>query len=204
MSLAYKINAAIRCGNADELEKLFSQDKFSPSLINGEALDTLLMTCLRNELFSYHFEQILTLCLKAGFPVNTRLGRDFTLLHRLCWLDSFRYLVPHLLTYSPQVNLQNSNGNTPLHLACQYPRVETVELLLKRGADVKIKNQQGLTPLDINFRELSESIVSGCDKDAVMCFKLLTRDNPELNIHTYDGIYPANEAALSLGLLEVF
>lgn len=74
------------------------------------------------------------------------------------------------------INLQNSQGDTPLHWAVSERRVDVVEYLLRRpGIDVNVKNKRGETPLwvavnyssgsgaDIVERLLS---ISGIDIDA--------------------------------------
>lgn len=47
-----------------------------------------------------------------------------------------------------KVNSQNEDGNTLLHLAIEYKHVYIIEFLLRKGADVNIKNNYGLTPFD--------------------------------------------------------
>lgn len=41
------------------------------------------------------------------------------------------------------------NGDTPLHIAAKYERVDTIQLLLEKGADTKIRNKNGQTFVDI-------------------------------------------------------
>ncbi len=45
------------------------------------------------------------------------------------------------------INGQNSEGWTPLHLACDIGNLEVVEWLLDRKADPNIPNFDGKTPL---------------------------------------------------------
>ena len=47
------------------------------------------------------------------------------------------------------VNAQDTNGWTPLHLAASRSHEEIVELLIAAGADVNVKNINGRTPLDL-------------------------------------------------------
>ncbi|KAK3576059.1 hypothetical protein CHS0354_018328 [Potamilus streckersoni] len=46
-------------------------------------------------------------------------------------------------------NLQDTNGNTVLHMLVIHDKMEMFDLLLSLGADLKIKNRQGLTPLTL-------------------------------------------------------
>lgn len=47
------------------------------------------------------------------------------------------------------VNVQNNEGNTPLHMAYLHSRHEVGAALIRAGADTKIRNNEGKTPLDI-------------------------------------------------------
>ena len=42
---------------------------------------------------------------------------------------------------------QDSNGNTPLLLACSQSHLETIKLLLKKDAGVDCRTDLGATPL---------------------------------------------------------
>lgn len=47
------------------------------------------------------------------------------------------------------VNMQNQQGNTPLHEALSKKNIEHAEIYLKHGADISIRNKLGKTALDI-------------------------------------------------------
>lgn len=55
------------------------------------------------------------------------------------------------------INVQDSNGYTPLHYAARCLSYPYVELLLKHGADSNIIANDGDTPLHINFRHGKDS-----------------------------------------------
>jgi ankyrin repeat protein len=57
-------------------------------------------------------------------------------------------LTQWLLDRGAQVDAESPNGTTPLMLAAQHAPEGTVELLLKRGADPRRRNQRGLQAID--------------------------------------------------------
>ncbi|XP_069787112.1 ankyrin repeat domain-containing protein 9 [Narcine bancroftii] len=56
--------------------------------------------------------------------------------------------------------LHVEDGKTPLHLACELLRADTVLLLLGNGASPKIADSDGLTPLDLILGQLQMSTIN--------------------------------------------
>ena len=54
-----------------------------------------------------------------------------------------------LIETGANINAQNNDGGTALHLAALFCRTKTVMLLLNKGADVTVKDIRGDTALDI-------------------------------------------------------
>ncbi|MFV8344208.1 ankyrin repeat domain-containing protein [Flavobacterium sp. XS2P39] len=63
-------------------------------------------------------------------------------------------LVKKLIDYGADVN-EKSNGLTPLMMAARYNKVEIIKLLLAKGAQIKEKNDIGITAL--KYAELSNA-----------------------------------------------
>ena len=63
------------------------------------------------------------------------------------------------LLFSPgtNVDLSNSDGESPLHTAVRFGNLEVVEMLDKLGADFTVKNNDGEMPLDIARDRNNES-----------------------------------------------
>ncbi len=58
------------------------------------------------------------------------------------------------------INIQNNDGLTPLHIASFNNAKDVAKLLIDNGADINIQHNDGWTPLDIakefNHREIIE------------------------------------------------
>ncbi|XP_041366605.1 serine/threonine-protein phosphatase 6 regulatory ankyrin repeat subunit A-like [Gigantopelta aegis] len=97
----------------------------------------------------------------AAREILTKYGPKFsmkngnTLLH-IC-ADKSPTFIYVLASGGVPVNIQNNEGNTPLHLAIQKDSYEVVQALLQCGADLSLRNKLGLTPIDMSndvYREL--------------------------------------------------
>ena len=69
----------------------------------------------------------------------------------------------HLLNnYNIDLDLKNDSGHTVLHIVCIRKAVEFINVLIKHGAHIEIKDDYGYTPLDylhnypINIGEIKE------------------------------------------------
>ena len=74
-----------------------------------------------------------------------------------------------VLEKGADVNAQDKNGVTPLHLATNK---DVAELLLAKGADIKAKDQNGKTPLDAAMQEYRQETA-----------KLLVAKGAEVSVH---------------------
>ena len=57
--------------------------------------------------------------------------------------------VYYLLKYGAETDVQDEEGNTPLHLAAKYGKLKAVRILLKAGASIHLTNADGQTALDL-------------------------------------------------------
>ena len=63
--------------------------------------------------------------------------------------DTLASCFKKLISEGANINEPNSAGMTPLHLACREPLTETVPTLLDFGADPRLKDDEGRTPLSV-------------------------------------------------------
>ena len=61
-------------------------------------------------------------------------------------------VIEFLLENSAYIDAESPNGSTPLMMAAMYGSPESVKVLIQAGADLNIKNQLGLSALDLAVR----------------------------------------------------
>ena len=86
--------------------------------------------------------------------------------------------VKYLIQFGAQVNKVDTNGVSPLLLACKGHRLDIVEILLNYTANINIKTDQKETPL-----------MKSCENGNLQLVKLLLDNNPSpfLNDENKDG-----------------
>jgi ankyrin repeat protein len=128
--------------------------------MDEDALARLGRTALMEAALLGHHE-ILDLLLSAGADVNPRdeIGQTALILAA----DKDPSMVRELLEKGADVNVQTSiSGETPLIAAAYAGRLETVEMLIKAGANVNIRAKNGKSALDValdkGFAEVVKSL----------------------------------------------
>lgn len=93
----------------------------------------------------FGYPQAFRLLADAGADVHAKYGaRGHTVLHlAMDEVDSF----PACLEYRTSVDVQDINGDTPLHTVRPSTPLEHFKLLVRAGARLDIRNKEGLTPL---------------------------------------------------------
>lgn len=91
----------------------------------------------------------------GNFTANSKDQNGYTPVHAAAEYGHLD-LIQRLIEKGADLNIQDNDGDTPLH-ACEQPRV--AEFLVRLGADLSTKNHDGLTPLqkaeeDADFPEL--------------------------------------------------
>ena len=89
---------------------------------------------------------------KTQFPIDQTDQQGNTALHWAC--DHNATFTPSwLLAFGANINAVNHEGNTPLHMLVKNPQKlkssKQVRMLIFKGADRDIKNDKGMTALEL-------------------------------------------------------
>jgi len=95
-----------------------------------------------------HADEIVRLLLANGAAVNAQDHQGQTPLLRACFNPPDVPVASLLLDHQADPNLKWKTGDTPLHSAVYERRKDLVELLLAKGANPNVRNNQDVTPLD--------------------------------------------------------
>lgn len=91
-----------------------------------------------------------------------------------------------LLNAGAEVDVQNSYGNTPLHIACLNGHLNICQELVDAHANLEATNFRGQTPLHI----------AAASTHGVDCLMFLLRQNVDLNKQSLDGRTPLHMTAI--------
>lgn len=112
-------------------------------------------------------KEIVQMLLEAGADSNQKAQGKYYPLIRAC--DKYRpnlEIINLLFEYGADPNIQDNDGNTPLHIAVENASSEIIELLISKGADPNIQDNIGNTPLHIpaNYKIQELLIKHGADE----------------------------------------
>ncbi|XP_008208761.1 ankyrin-2 [Nasonia vitripennis] len=96
-----------------------------------------------------------------------------------------RFLEHGKINVNASVSLDSKqlSGYTPLHVAVQYQRAKTIQVLLDAGAHINAKAREGMTPLHLAVKNSTTKII-----------ELLLKNNADVRIKNDDGFTPLHFA----------
>ncbi|CAK9832978.1 26S proteasome non-ATPase regulatory subunit 10 [Anthophora retusa] len=99
---------------------------------------------------SKNWKSICAALLQKGADVNITDNRSATPLHRAASKGNI-IIVKLLLEHGKKMDIdsQDADGNSALHLACEENRVDEAKLLVANGASTSLTNKEKKTPLDL-------------------------------------------------------
>ncbi len=129
----------------DLLIKKIQHRKFKNKIYNYKDLNVVINKLMKK------FDSNNTLPLELGVSDFTILTNDgWTALHEAVLSNSpFRNKIINMILDENQacINMQEEFGETALFLAVKKKHVDTIRLLVQRGANIHIKNEEGISPL---------------------------------------------------------
>ncbi|CAB0037205.1 unnamed protein product, partial [Trichogramma brassicae] len=114
--------------------------------------------------------------LRNGANPMTANGQGKAALHLVCqsnyedeFVESF-FQICYEEDWALQLDAQDKQGRTPLHLALHSGTERAVEVLLRRGADPNLVNKEGSTPLHVvcekdNGEDLAKLLLDTCKQE---------------------------------------
>ncbi|XP_049977376.1 SH3 and multiple ankyrin repeat domains protein 1 isoform X8 [Alexandromys fortis] len=166
----------VQLGTSDKVARLLDKG-LDPNYHDSDSGETPLTLAAQTE---GSVEVIRTLCL-GGAHIDFRARDGMTALHKAacarhclaltaCQRGHSQHL-EHLLFYGAEPGAQNASGNTALHICALYNKETCARILLYRGANKDVKNNNGQTPFQVaviagNF-ELGELIRNHREQDVV-------------------------------------
>lgn len=114
------------------------------------------LNCLKEAVIGKDLKKLLQL-FGEGFDIASCISDDQeTSIHLSCkasredtGYECDLFILDFIIQNSRAINKQNARGETPLHYCAKYSLPECMKLLLRSGADVNIRNNNGETPLDV-------------------------------------------------------
>ncbi|CAB0040225.1 unnamed protein product [Trichogramma brassicae] len=138
--------------SCDKAVREFLEHGQDPNCIWSETGDSVLHVAVENALDS----GIMEMLLRGSADPNLVNKKGLTPLHIIakvdfdCEIVELFFQINDELNQPVQINARDKLGNTPLHLALEYSyKKKMFEVLLRKGADPTLANNEGSTPLHV-------------------------------------------------------
>ena len=110
-------------------------------------------------------------------------GIGYTQLHKACgYKGDVTEVLSLVYVRGHKINVQDNDGNTPLHLACSYGLSDIVETLMLAGADETITNDKGKTPAQWAESEGHSELLKLLNRDSLWQVMLGRRNKLKLSL----------------------
>lgn len=122
-------------------------------------------TPLEYALLYCHFESA-RLLISSGAKVDSLNAGNYPILFQIIARTTYPNTCPpstcidSLVVFGVNLNYQDNEGDTPLTMSAYNENVEAANILIKRGAIKTIKNNKGLTALDIAIKKNNQALIS--------------------------------------------
>ncbi|RWS20665.1 hypothetical protein B4U80_00584, partial [Leptotrombidium deliense] len=167
-----------------ELFKLLLENGVDVNAVNNDG-DNLLHVAFLYEAVEcdpknrkLHFKEYVNLSIDAGIDINRKNVLRLSPLHISVTEDLDEYTRILLNNENIDLNVQDSDGNTPIHELAKLNKIEILKEAVKKGPDLNIENCNKLTPFEIALK---------AEKFAFDCFKFLSSENIDINHQSKGG-----------------
>ncbi|XP_043564823.1 uncharacterized protein LOC122559439 [Chiloscyllium plagiosum] len=150
--------------NHTECAKWLNEKDFS---FKAEEQEELMFGLLHDEIKVPEKVESLELLIKNGVNINAFDKHGDSALHLAAVKVSCTELLTLLLSNNAKVDVLNRDHCTPLFFAVQTSNYYGASLLIKHGADIKQKNNQGVSAFDL-IQDYHEWIESGCFTEEIV------------------------------------
>ncbi len=140
---------ALREPSPEAAGALMNAPKLDVNVLNPKGESALMIAALRGQ------QDVAEQLIKKGADINKT---GWTPLHYAATIGHTG-LIALFIEKHAFIDAESPNGTTPLMMAAQYGSIDSVKLLLAEGADVNMKNQQGLSALDFGRRASRPDVV---------------------------------------------
>ena len=174
---------AVQADDAAKVQQLLARG-FDPNTLEAARFETALILAVRNsaqKVFAKLLDApgvnldaraqngdtaLMIAAFKSNVAVATALIDKGAEINRPGW-TALHYaaasgcdeLVKILLEHAAYIDAESPNKTTPLMMAVRGMHVKTVQLLLEEGADATLKNERGLSALDVAEAQASGQII---------------------------------------------
>ena len=172
-------------GTPEDIE-LAIQDGANVMAVNDDTESALHIAAIYNE-----NSGVVTALITNGADVNAATQYEWTALHFAARFNSNLEVVVELLEKGANINARNIEGDTPLIMAMAVGRPECIMLLLDKGADANIKNNQWMAAADIRHFRKPNGVDSIQWETAITRLNKLSRRDldPKARVDPYQRVY---------------
>lgn len=64
-----------------------------------------------------------------------------------------------MIAYGSDIDIQNEQEKTPLHICSEYGKDEVVDILIDEGANIEVIDEDGNTPLHLVCSQLQKKFI---------------------------------------------
>ena len=176
--------------NSTEIVSYLLKKGANPNLWDNKGKSPLALACEKGN------ERISKILLEYGANIYYKYPDGENLLTKSTLNESFE-IVSLLLNNNLDVDFQNSNSLTPLHLSSYIGNEIISMLLLSFGADINSINSKGQKPLDLCIETTNYDLANKFKDYVRMEYEFIKRDS--LGVHISFKIHTALPGEYSLG-----